>query len=423
MRAKLLGLTLGLVLLLGCGFGGGTPTPLLFVTPSATAGAGTLTPPATAIQQPIVKTSTPTPEPLKTALPLPSATATLAPAAQQITVETPADGAMVSNPLTLRGRAAVMPFEAGLLVRVYDAQNQLVVEQSILTQGVAGGPVTFEALLPYAGAPGAGRIEVLDISAKDGAVIAQAVRYVTLSSVAGGGYIEVPAAAARVTLPLRVLARVGQPGQQVNATVTWADGTQFARLVDVLAGADGRGLVITTLDWAADPRPPHPGTQTGTLRIYDLNQQLLASQSVVIMHPNDPDVIAVNLYWVVNEAVKSENVRIPRTQGIGRATLEALLWGPLPGNAAGFTTAIPSSKEILSAPQRPATWGERIQIKGLTITDGVAYADFSGEILANPGGATRMLLIREQITQTLLQFSTIKQVVILVDGKQDMLEP
>lgn len=424
MRAKLLCLTLGLLLLLGCGFGGRTPTPLPFVTPSATAGSGALTPlPATAIQQTIVKTATSTPEPPRTALPLPSATATLAPAAQQITVEAPVDGATVGNPLTLRGRAAVMPFEAGLLVRIYDAQNQLVAEQSILVQGAAGGPVTFEVQLPYGGVLGAGRIEVLDISAKDGAVIARAVRYVTLSNVTGGGYIEVPAPAARVTLPLRVLARVGQPGQQVNATVTWAGGAQFARLVEVLAGTDGRGLVITTLDWAAESRPPHPGTQTGALRLYDLSGQLLASQSVVILHPDDPDVIAVNLYWIVGETVAAEHVRIPRTQGIGRATLDALLWGPMPGNSSGFTTAIPSVKEVLGYPQRAATWGERVQLKGLTINDGVAHADFSGEILANPGGATKMLLIREQITQTLLQFSTIKQVVITVEGQQDMLEP
>ncbi|MBN2004858.1 MAG: GerMN domain-containing protein [Anaerolineae bacterium] len=423
MRARLLCLAIGLLLLLGCGFGGGTPTPLPFVTPSGTAVNATLTAtlPATAILQPT--TPSPTPAPLQTALPLPTATATLAPSAQQITIEAPADGATAGNPLILRGRTTAMPFEAGLLVRVYDARDQLVVEQPILVQGAAGGPTTFAVQLPYGGSPGAGRIEVLDISAKDGSVVARGTRYVTLSGVPGSGYIEVPAPAAKVTLPLRILAHVGQPGQQVNATVTWADGTQFARLVDVLAGADGRGLAITALDWAAEQRPSHPGTQSGTLRIHDLNGQLLASQSVVILHPDDPDVIAVNVYWVVNETLTAERIHIPRTQGIGRASLDALLWGPVPGNPSGFTTAIPTPKEILSYAQRTSTWGDRVQIKGLTINEGVAYADFSGEILANPGGSTRMLLIRDQITQTLLQFSTINQVVITVEGKPDMLEP
>ena len=57
------------------------------------------------------------------------------------------------------------------------------------------------------------------------------------------------------------------------------------------------------------------------------------------------------------------------------------------------------------------------------LVDGVARADFSKELLANAGGAARMSLIRQQIEQTLLQFSTVNQVIITVEGQEGALGP
>jgi spore germination protein GerM len=79
--------------------------------------------------------------------------------------------------------------------------------------------------------------------------------------------------------------------------------------------------------------------------------------------------------------------------------------------------------EVLTAANRGADWGERVRLKDLTIINGVARADFSKELLANAGGAARMSLIRQQIEQTLLQFSTVNQIIITVEGQAGMLEP
>ncbi len=144
---------------------------------------------------------------------------------------------------------------------------------------------------------------------------------------------------------------------------------------------------------------------------------------MTVLHPGDANTLGVNVYWVRNEQVTPQPIRVPRTLGIGRASLEALLWGPVPNNLDGFQTAIPLPAEVLTAANRGADWDERVRVMGLTIINGVARADFSKELLANAGGAARMSLIRQQIEQTLLQFSTVKQVIITVEGQAGALGP
>lgn len=414
MRATLRALCIlvCLMVLPGCGVIGRTPTPL----PGINSPTPEPLPPATAVPTPVPPSPTFVPQPTFT--PQPGAAVS-----QVIVLDDPKDGETIGNPLTVRGRTAVMPFEATLVVRVYDAWGQLCGVAPIWAVGELGGPATFEGSVAYGGVPGAGRVEVADVSAKDGSDIATASAAVTLAGFPGSGYVEMPAPLAEVTVPTRVLARVGQPGEQVNVTLTWDDGTQFAHVITLLPGRDGRGLGVTSMDWVLDPRPPHPGTQGATLYIHDLAGQLLARQPLTVLHPNDANTLGVNVYWVRQEQVTPQPIRVPRTRGIGRASLEALLWGPVPNNLDGFQTAIPLPAEVLTAANRGADWGERVRITGLTIIDGVARADFSKELLANAGGAARMSLIRQQIEQTLLQFSTVNQVIITVEGQTGMLEP
>jgi spore germination protein GerM len=47
----------------------------------------------------------------------------------------------------------------------------------------------------------------------------------------------------------------------------------------------------------------------------------------------------------------------------------------------------------------------------------VATASFSQEIRAYGGGSARVQIIRAQITQTLLQFPTVQEVQIAVEGE------
>lgn len=418
------------VLISGCLLRRGKPTPIPWI-PTATPGtpAGTTKPSATAAAQAVV---TPTASSLN-ATPTPAAHARTAtptePASgqaegQAITLELPVEDQSVGNPVHIEGRTRQMPFEGTLVIRVYDALDQLAAEVPIVAQGDYGQSATFEANIMYGGVPGAGRVEVLEFSARDGSVIAEAAVAVMLSGFPGGGIIEQPAPLSDVTLPIKLLARVGNPGDQVNVTVAWNNDANatFAHLFTTLEGLDGRGLLVVPLDIVA-PHFDHPDTQMGRVEIHTLEGSPLAYQPIRILHTDDPATMGVQVYWIRGEALAPQTLRIPRTQGVARAALDALLWGPVPHNQEGFSTQIPTPAQILAYPGRDASWGECIQIRALTIDDGVAYADFSIELSAYSGGALQSVLMREQIEATLQQFSTVDEVVITVSGVPAVLEP
>jgi len=238
-----------------------------------------------------------------------------------------------------------------------------------------------------------------------------------------GGALEIPAPNVRATLPLHVLARAGQPGEQIVATLAWDDGTQLARTFTALQGEDGRGLLVENLDWATEGPPPQPPTQPAVLTLSRPSGEVLAQQSVTMLSADDPDTQVVTLYWVLGDTLVPVQRRIPRTVRIGTAALEELLWGPGGNNLAGFETALPSPAQVLAYPGRGPDWGPRITLRTLTIVDGVATADFSREMAAHQGGSLRVMLIRQQISQTLMQFSTVREVRITVEGRDDVLEP
>ena len=434
-------------LMTGCFLLGARPTEVPLVptsTPNTTTGTEVPAGPATVVPTEPAAAESPTPQETAVAqVPTPSSTATPVPSpvaaptwppgttGQAIVLELPVAGQSVGNPLTIRGRTRQWPFEGTLVIHVYDARGQLAAEIPIIAEGDFGGPTTFEHQIPYGGVPGAGRVEVTEYSAMDGSVVARASVNVTLSGLPGGGYIESPAPLAEVTLPIKLLARVSQPNQQVRVRVVWDDvtmpggtagGESFEHVFTTLTGLDGRGLLIVPLDVTAAGFS-HPQSARGHVEIETLEGELLALQPVRILHPEDPETIAIQVFWARNEALAPQTLRIPRTAGIARAALEALLWGPVPGNAEGYTTLLPTPEQILAYPGRGAGWGERIQIRGLTISNGVAYADFSLELSAHPGGAASVLMIRDQIRETLRQFSTVNDVVITINGMSGVLEP
>jgi len=238
------------------------------------------------------------------------------------------------------------------------------------------------------------------------------------------GPIEIPAARARVTLPLHILAHLGQPGGQVIARLRWQDGTELMRLFPVLRGADGQGLLIGTLNWMNEGPPPQPATQPARLQLLSDAGQLQAQQTITVLSASDPDTQLITLYWLLGEQVVPVQQRIPRTVRIGTAALNELLWGPGPPNLAGFSTAIPTPEQVLSYPGRAPGWGSRVTLRSLTIADGVATADFSKELKAYGGGSLRVKLIRQQIMQTLVQFPTVREVRIAIEGQTEgVLEP
>ncbi len=236
--------------------------------------------------------------------------------------------------------------------------------------------------------------------------------------------IAIPAAGARLTLPLHILAHVGQPGGQVVARLRWQDGTELLRVFPVLRGADGQGLLIGNLNWMNEGPPPQPPTQPATLEILSTSGEVQARQGITMLSAADADTQVVKVYWVLGENVVATQQRVPRTPRIGTAALNELLWGPSPPNLAGFTTALPTPEQVLSYPGRQPGWGERVTLRSLTIVNGVATADFSKELNAYGGGSLRVRLIREQITQTLKQFPTVSEVRIAIEGQtKNVLEP
>ncbi|MFA6428438.1 MAG: GerMN domain-containing protein [Candidatus Buchananbacteria bacterium] len=101
---------------------------------------------------------------------------------------------------------------------------------------------------------------------------------------------------------------------------------------------------------------------------------------------------------------------IPYTVATAKAAITELLKGiTAEEKTAGYFTNIPSATKL----------------QKIEITDqGVAKADFSDQLDFQVGGSCRVANIRGQITQTLLQFPTIKSVVISINGRsEDILQP
>jgi spore germination protein GerM len=107
-----------------------------------------------------------------------------------------------------------------------------------------------------------------------------------------------------------------------------------------------------------------------------------------------------------NHPVEREIIKV---EGIAKATIEELLKGLNQAEKdSGYFTSIP----------------EGVKINSLTIIDGTAKIDFNETLEQGVGGSCRVLAIREQIIQTLMQFSSVKKVIISINGRtEDILQP
>lgn len=157
---------------------------------------------------------------------------------------------------------------------------------------------------------------------------------------------------------------------------------------------------------------------------------LTATRTPTHQTTSTPDVeatltpVTVRLYWLVGEELEAERRVVAPVDDLPAATLRSLLEGPPPGNEAGWRTAIPTPKEVQNYPGRRPEWGDRVTLRGVTVEDGVAMADFSQEMKAYGGGSARVQAIRAQITRTLLQFPDIDEVSIAVGGETEaVLQP
>jgi len=97
--------------------------------------------------------------------------------------------------------------------------------------------------------------------------------------------------------------------------------------------------------------------------------------------------------------LEAEVRTIPRQEGIARATINQLIFGP---KQEGLLPTIPAATIL----------------EDINIRDGVCTVDFSDDLrLDLPGGLNNEQLAVYSIVNTLSQFDTVKQVRILVDGQ------
>lgn len=101
--------------------------------------------------------------------------------------------------------------------------------------------------------------------------------------------------------------------------------------------------------------------------------------------------------------------QVEATPRVGTAALELLLEGFTSEEDAQFDLydPIPDGTRLLS----------------LVVEDGVARADFSAELLNYGGGAANVQAITGMIGRTLAQFPTVDEVVILVEGEEEQIQP
>lgn len=100
---------------------------------------------------------------------------------------------------------------------------------------------------------------------------------------------------------------------------------------------------------------------------------------------------------------------VPKTNELERAALIELLNGPTQSDTAqGFFTSINSG----------------VKINKFSIIRGVAMVDFDERLEFQVGGSCRVGAISAEITETLKQFSYVKDVIISINGRtEDILQP
>lgn len=125
----------------------------------------------------------------------------------------------------------------------------------------------------------------------------------------------------------------------------------------------------------------------------------------------ETQIVSIYFLEVVDgqEQIVEVSREIDSTLSIARETINELLKGPsLQEEADGISTSIPEGTELL----------------GINIENGIAFVDFSQELQEGVAGSAWVTSIRDQIENTLLQFETIDQVIILVEGEsEEVLQP
>lgn len=109
------------------------------------------------------------------------------------------------------------------------------------------------------------------------------------------------------------------------------------------------------------------------------------------------------------ETVYVRERHVPETEKLAQAALTELLKGPtLQERQDGYFTSLPPE----------------VVINSLVINNGIALVDFSDSLERGVGGSCRVLAIRTQIEKTLMQFPSVEEINISINGRtEDILQP
>ncbi|KKU48904.1 MAG: hypothetical protein UX68_C0006G0021 [Parcubacteria group bacterium GW2011_GWA2_46_9] len=165
---------------------------------------------------------------------------------------------------------------------------------------------------------------------------------------------------------------------------------------------------------------PEPKEKNGTVEVFNYSAKDGSEENKVSIPVRFASVESANVKVFFSNSAKDPSAmdcaktysverRIPKTAAVARAAVEELLYGP--------TVAERESSYFTSI-------NEGVKIQRLIIKNSVAEIDFDETMEQAVGGSCRVAAIRAQITDTLKQFSTVKTVVISIDGRvADALQP
>lgn len=166
---------------------------------------------------------------------------------------------------------------------------------------------------------------------------------------------------------------------------------------------------------------PDPKTTEGTIEVFDYSAKdgsEIDKVTIPIKFGYAANALNIQVFFSnskkdpqMNDCQKVYPVyrRIAYTKETAKAAIEELLKGPTQDELdQGYFTSI----------------NQGTGLKSILFKNGVATADFDQTLEVNAGGSCKVVNIRSQIIQTLKQFSTIKSVIISINGKtEDILQP
>jgi hypothetical protein len=220
-----------------------------------------------------------------------------------------------------------------------------------------------------------------------------------------------------ITSPFEIIGEARVFENVLNYRITDYDGTILAENM-AYANSSDVGL-YGRFDITA--KYSKPGTETGYVEVFDYSAKdgkEIDKVVVPVKFKQGVETMKINVFYgsqILNpQALDCSKVyprerTIPKTKAVAQAALEELLAGP-------------DSSEIQDGYYSSINSG--VKLHKITIENGIAMADFDKTLDFEVGGSCRVTAIRSQITQTLMQFPTVKKVIISIDGRTgDILQP